>query len=116
LVEVPGVVNQVLVAVHAFLLVTRTGIQDGSVGQHGATFIGYIEDISMTFLALLILEGGIGLLAILLVVVFLLDKVGDDILYAVECLGIKEIKGVVGGREVAVHTVCHKALGIIDMG
>jgi len=40
----------------------------------------------------------------------------DDIFDAVHGFGIKEIKGVMGGRKMTVHAVCHKALGVVDMG
>jgi len=39
-----------------------------------------------------------------------------DIFDAVHGFGIKEIKGIMWGRKMAVHTVCDKSLGIVHMG
>lgn len=39
----------------------------------------------------------------------------DNVFDAVQGLGIEEIKRVVRRRQVAVHTVGHKTLGVIDV-
>jgi hypothetical protein len=46
----------------------------------------------------------------------ILRKMDDNILNAVGGFGIKEIKGVMRGRQMTVHAIGHKALGIIYMG
>jgi len=70
----------------------------------------------MAFLTLLVLEGGISLLAIFFVIIFFLEKMYNNILDAMCGLGIEKIKGVVRSRQMAVHAVCHKSLGIIYVG
>ena len=70
----------------------------------------------MAFLALIILERGIGLLSVFFVIVRFLEKMNNNILDAVCRLGIEKVKGIIRGRKMAVHTVRHKTLGIIHMG
>jgi hypothetical protein len=75
-----------------------------------------MKDISVAFLALIVFEGGIGLLAILFVIIFIQNKdVYEQILHTVPRFGVKEIKSVMGGGEMTVHTVGHKSLGVIGM-
>ena len=70
----------------------------------------------MAFLALFVFEGCIGCIPGFLVVVFVLNKMEYDVFDAVHGFGIKEIKGIMWGRKMAVHTVCDKSLGIVHMG
>jgi hypothetical protein len=87
------------------------------VGQHGPPFVWDIKDISMAFLALIVLERRIRLLTIFLVIIFIQNKdVREQIFDAVPGFGIEKVKGVMGGREMTVHTVSHKSLGIIGVG
>jgi hypothetical protein len=87
------------------------------MGQHGPSFVWNMEDISMAFLALVILKGGIGLLTIFFVVIFIQNKdMHEQIFDAVRRFGVEEVNGVVGGGEMTIHTVCHKPLGVIDVG
>ena len=59
----------------------------------------------MAFLALIVLEGRIRLLTIFLVIIFIQNKdVREQIFDAVPCFGIEKVKGVMGGREMTVHT------------
>ena len=52
----------------------------------------------MAFLALVVLEGGVCLLTILFVIVFIQNKdMHEQILDAVRRLGIEEVNGVMGG-------------------
>ena len=69
----------------------------------------------MAFQALIILERRIGLLTVLFMIVFILYEVDNDVFDTVRCFCIKEIKGIVWGRKMAVHTICNKTLGIVDM-
>jgi len=102
------------VTIDALFFITGPGIEYRPVGQHGPPFVRDVEDISMAFLALIVFERRISLLAILFMIVFIQNKdVYEQIFDAVPCFGVKEIKGVMGGREMTVHTVCHKSLGII---
>jgi hypothetical protein len=104
------------VAVHTALFISWSGVQYGPVGQHGPSFLGKIEDVPMAFLALLILKGGIGLKTVLLVVILLHEEMNDNVFDAVGGLRVKEIEGIMGCGKVAVHAVCHEALGIVHMG
>jgi hypothetical protein len=112
----PCIVDQIPVAIHASLLIAGSCIEHGPVGQHGPPLVGDIEDIPVALLTLIIPERGIGLLPVLLMVIVFLDEMDDDVLDAVSGLGIEEIKGIVGGREVAVHAVGNKPLCIVHMG
>jgi hypothetical protein len=86
------------------------------VGQHGPPFVRYIKDVSVAFLALIVFESGIGLLPILFVIIFIQNKdVYEQIFNAVPRFGVKEVKCVMGGGEMTVHTVGHKSLGVIGM-
>lgn len=101
-------------AIHAFLLIAGTGIQDGPVCQHSPPFIRDVEDISVTFLALIVFKGSVSLLAIFFVIVLIQNKeVHKHIFDAVCSFGIKKVKGVMGSGEMAIHTVCHESLGVI---
>ena len=73
--------HQISVAVHASLFIARPGVQYGPVGEHGASFLRDMKNISMTLLALMILEGGIGLHAVFFVVILFLYEMHDDVLY-----------------------------------
>jgi hypothetical protein len=103
-------------AIHAFLFITGPCIKHGPVSQHGTAFIRDIQDVSVAFLALIVGKRCIGFLAVLFVVVFILRKMHKDILDAVKGLGIKELKGFMGCRQMTIHTVGHKTLGIIYVG
>ncbi len=107
--------NQVLMTIHASLLITRPGIDHVSVGQHGPTFVRDVEKIAMALLALVVLERGIGFLSIFFVIILFLEKVDSNVFGTVPGLGIEEVEGVMWGREMAVHTVGHKTLLIIYM-
>ena len=89
--------DQVFMAIHAPFLIPGSGIYYRSVGEHRPPFIRDIQDIAMAFLALLIFKRGIGCEPVLLVVVFVLGKMNNDVLDAVCRLGIKKVEGVVRG-------------------
>jgi hypothetical protein len=86
------------------------------MGQHSTPLIRDIQYISVALLALLVFEGGISRLAILVVIIFFLHKMDDNIFDAVGGLGIEEIKGIVRGGKMAVHAVRHETLGVIYVG
>ena len=69
----------------------------------------------MTFLALVILERGVGLLPLFFVVILALEKMDEDVLGAVKGLGIEKVKGVVRGRQMTIHAVGHKSLFIVHV-
>ena len=111
-----SVMHQIAMAVHATFFISGSRVNNIPMGQHGAALIRNIEDVAMAFLALFIFEGGIGSLAIFGVYVrFAGKKVHEEILYAMEGLGIKKIDCIVGSGQMTVHAVCNKPLGVIDM-
>jgi hypothetical protein len=116
IVKLSGVVNQVLMTIYTFLLIARPGINHVTVSKHSTTFVWNIKEITMAFLALVILERGIGLLPLFLVIILALEKVEEDVLGTVKGLGIEEVKGVVRSRQMAIHAVGHKALFIVHVG
>lgn len=104
-------------AVHAFLLIAGSGIQNGPVSQHSPPFIRDVKDISVAFLALIVFKGGVSLLAIFFMIILIQNKeVHEHIFDAVCSFGIEEVKGVMGGGKMAIHTVCHESLGVICVG
>ena len=70
----------------------------------------------MAFLALVVGEGGVSFLPLLVVIILLLKEVDENIFGAVKGLGVEELKGIVGGRQMAVHAVGHKSLLVVHMG
>jgi hypothetical protein len=115
-VELFGVVNQVLMAVHTLLLVTWSGVDYRPMGQHRATFVRNIEKVAVAFLTLFVFKRSIGLIAILVMIVSLLGKMNNNVFNAMESLGVEEVKRIVGCWQVTVHAVGYKTLGIVDMG
>ena len=85
--------------------------------QHGPPFVRYIKNVAMTFLALLILKGSVGLffLQSMIVKAHVLCKMNINIFEAVHGFGVEKIDSIVRGREVTVHTVRYKTLSIVDM-
>lgn len=67
-------------------------------------------------MALFVFERGVSRLAIFFVIVLLLDKMDDNIFNAVNGLGIKEINGVFWSRQMTIHAVRYKSLGVVHMG
>jgi len=86
------------------------------MGQHCAPLIRNVKNIPVAFLALLIFEGSIGRHAVFFVVVFPPEEMDDDVLDPMKGLGIEKIERVMGRREVAIHTIRHKTLGVVDVG
>ena len=116
IISLPRDMNQGTMAVHTFFLIARSRVDDGSVGQHGAAFIRNIQQIPVTLHALFIFKRIIGYCKIFLAVVFTLHKVNKDIFDAVEGLLVEKIKRIVRSRQMTIHAIGHKALGIVDMG
>ena len=102
--------------IYTFLLITQPSVDHITVSKHSTAFVGNVKEITMAFLALVILKGGIGFTSLLFVVILALEKVEEDVLGAVPGFGIEEVKGVVRGRQVAIHAVGHKALPIVHVG
>ena len=84
--------------------------------QHGAPLVGQIQDIPVTLQALIILEGGVGHLPVLRVVVRALGEVRHHILDAMKGLGIKKVEGILRRGQMAVHAIRHKPLAVVDVG
>jgi len=114
----PVVMNKIVMAIDTFLFIPRSRIQDRAVGEHGASLVGDVEDVSMTFLALFVFYASVCPPAIFFAVICLAAvlEMNDDILEAVQCLGIEKIEGVLGGRQVTVHAVGDHSLAIVDVG
>ena len=70
----------------------------------------------MAFLALVVFKRGVGCSRLFVMIIFILKEMDDNVFDAVKGLGRKEIKRVVGRRQMAVHAVGHKTLGVIDVG
>ena len=102
--------------VHTSFLIPGPCIDHRSMGQHGTSLIRDVENIAVTLLALFIFKGGVCGLARLVMIIFIHGEMDDDVFDAVECFCIEKIKGVMGGGQVAVHAVRHKALGIVYVG
>jgi len=111
----PVVMDQVSVTMKAALLIAGSGVDYGAVGQHGSPLVGHMDNVEVAFQALVILNVRIGCLTIFLTVIFGEEEMLHKIFGPVIGLGIKEVKSVMGSRQVAIHAVRHKALGIVDM-
>jgi hypothetical protein len=107
--------NQVLVAVHTTLFIARSWIKDRPVSEHGSSSVRNVKNIAMTFLALIVLEGGISLHPVFVMIIFLLHKMNNDVFDAVGSLRVEKVEGMVWGGQMTVHTVGHKSLRIIRM-
>jgi hypothetical protein len=116
LINFSGVVNQVSMAVHTLLLIAGPGINNRPMGQHGAAFVRDIKKVAVTFLALLVLKGGISRLSVFIMIVGVLGKMNNNVFHAMHGLGVEEVEGIMGGGKMTIHTVGHKALGIVHMG
>jgi len=101
--------------IYAFLFVTWPSIDHVTVSKHSATFVWNVEEIAVTFLTLVILERGIGLLPLFFVVILALKKMDEDVLGTMKSFGIEKVKGVVGSGQMAIHAVGHKALFVVHM-
>ena len=110
------VVHQVPVAFKTAFLISRPGVEHRPVGQHGAPFIGEIDDVAVAFQALVVFDGSVGLFPILFMIVRGLGEVSHDILDAMQGLGVEKIEGVLRRRQMAVHAVRHETLAVIGVG
>ena len=103
-------------AVYTTFFVSFPGIHHIPVGQHGTSFIRDVEEITMAFLTLLVLERGISIFPSLYVIIFVLEEVDNDVFHTVKGLGVKKVDGTLGGGKVTIHAIRHKALGVVGMG
>ena len=104
-------------AIYTFFFIAGSCINDGSMGQHGPTFIRDMKNVAMAFLALFILKSGVGFVFLQSVIIqaHIFCEMDVNILDAVQGLGVKKINCIVGSGQMTVHAVCDKPLGIIDM-
>jgi hypothetical protein len=86
--------DQVSVAVKAFLLIAGSGIEDRSVGQHGPPFVRDVEEVLVTLLAISILNALVSYPSVPFPIVFVQGEVEDQILHSVVGLEIVESNGV----------------------
>jgi hypothetical protein len=114
-IDSPGIVNKVSMAVHTLFGITWASINDRPMCQHGPPFLGNVQQIPVALLALLVLERGIGLLAVFFMIVSVLRKMNGDVFEAMPGLRVEEIECVVRGWQVTIHAVGHKTLGIVHM-
>ena len=72
----------------------------------------------MTFLTLTVLHGGVRPFTVDGSVIGFrpLFEMDDNILETMQGLGVEKIKCILGRGQVAVHTVRHKSLTVINMG
>jgi len=111
-------VDEVPVAVHALFFIAGFRVQHRSMGQHRPTAVGHVKQISMAFQALAVSNTLVGMFAAgCPIVAFAPCKnMHHYIFHAMQSFGVKEIEGFMGRRQMAVHTVGHETLGVVDMG
>jgi hypothetical protein len=109
-------VNQGTMAIHTFILIAGPGVDYGFMRQHGPAFVRYIEQVSMALHTLLVFKRSIGGFAVFSSIVFFQNEVDKKIFYAMKGFLVEKIKGILGGRQMAVHAIGDKALTVIDMG
>jgi len=114
-IDAAWVVNKVPVAIHASFFISRPCINHCPMRKHSTPTVGNVKKIPVAFLTLLVLKGSVCCLAILLVVVFLLNHMNDDILDPMERLRIEEIVEIMRSREVAVHAVGDGSLSVVHV-
>ena len=110
------IMNQVVMAVHAFFFVARTGIDHRPVCQHGTSLARHGEQISMALLALGVVKGVVGRLPVFFAIVFFYQEMLNHVLGAVIGFGKEEVESLVRSRQVTIHAVGHESLSIVDMG
>ena len=108
--------NQVPVAVNTLFFIPFSRIYNGFMGKHCPAFVRYIEYVPVAFHTLGVFKRFIGLGTIFIPVVGAIDKMDKYILNAMGGFGVKEIDHILGRRQVAIHAVGRKPLGVIDMG
>ena len=109
------VVDQVSMTIDTLLLHARKRVQGRLVGQSGTAAIGDAQQIAMAFLTLSVLEGCIGCQTVFFPVIGFKGEMLDQVFDPMKCLGVKEVQGVLGRRQVTIHAVGHEALGVINM-
>ena len=70
----------------------------------------------MAFLALVVRERGVCLLPLLVVIILFLKEMDENVLGAVKGLSVEELKGIMRNRQMAVHSVGHETLLVVDVG
>jgi hypothetical protein len=109
-------VHQIPVAFKTAFLISRPGIKHRPVGQHGSPLVREIIDVAVAFQALFVFYGGVSLFPVFFMVVRGHGEVGQDVLDAMEGLGIEEVEGVLRRGQMAVHAVCHETLAVVGVG
>jgi hypothetical protein len=108
--------DQITVAVHATVLRTGPGKKNRTVSQHCSPFIRQIEDVPVTLLTLVVFKRSVSYFPVFFMIKGLFSEVRQHILDTVKSLGVEKGEGVLGCRQVAVHTISHEPLAIIDVG
>ena len=75
--------HKIPMTIDAFLFITGSSVNHRPVGQHRPSFIGNVKNITMAFLALVVLKGSVCLLTLQFMVVFrhILGEMNKDIFY-----------------------------------
>jgi hypothetical protein len=90
--QAPFGMDQIVMAIDAFFFITRTGVNHRPVGQHGAALVGHVQQVAVAFLALVVVESGIGRFPGLLSVVFTLYEMNRHVFDAVVGFGKEKVK------------------------
>lgn len=105
-------------AVNALFFIPRPGIQNIPMGKHCPAPVRDIKDVPMAFLTLLVGKGCICFLPLQRVIVLthVTGKMKEDVFDAMGGFRVEKIERIMGRREMAVHAVRDKPLGIVDVG
>ena len=90
--------NQIFMAIQAFLFITGSSVNNRTVCHHCSPFIGNVKQISVTLLALSVLKRRISLLPVLFMVVVAPEDMNKEIFYSMHSLSIKKVKRIVRSR------------------
>ena len=107
--------NKILVAIDTVFLIARPWVHYCLMRQHRTALIRDVNDISMAFQALIIFNGCISHLPVLVMVIIRPQKMYEYVFYAVDCFSVKKVHRIVRRGQMAIHTICHKPLRIIDV-
>ncbi len=104
-------------AINTFFFIARPGIYYRSVGKHGTPLVWNKENVAVTLPTLFVFERSIRFLALQRVVVGIrvLCEMDEDIFYSMGCFRVEKIYGIVGGRQMTVHAISDKPLGVVGV-
>jgi hypothetical protein len=103
------------VAVSAFFFITFSGVNQGAMSQHCASFVWQVKQVAVTLHALCVLDVFIGVLAILFTIVFIKKNMCHDIFEPMVGLGVEKVESVMRCWKVTIHTVGNDPVFIESM-